>query len=92
MNEWNETEIEGAAEWTHFFCAEEECNLLGLAFFADFNMSCGLHRQPPTPTGAASGLAGWIRLTAPPTANEGRNATATPCCQAKAARGLRQGE
>ena len=52
------------------FCAEEECNLLGLAFFADFNMSCGLHRQRPTPTGAASGLAGWIRLTAPPTANE----------------------
>ena len=33
MNEWNETEIEGAAEWTQIFCAEEECNLLGLAFF-----------------------------------------------------------
>ena len=73
MNEWNETETEGTTEWMQNFYAGEECNLPGLAYFAAFNMSCGLHRQPPTPTGAASGHAGWIRLTAnmPPTANKG---------------------
>ena len=59
--------------------AGEEGNFPGLACFANL-AGCGLHRQPPTPTGAASGHADWIRLTAPPTANEGRNATATPCC------------
>ena len=57
------------ARLTQNFCASEECNLAGLAQ-ANFCGS-GLHRQPPTPTGAASGHAGWIRLTAPPTANKG---------------------
>ena len=35
--------------------------------FAKFNgMNAGLHREPPTPTGATSGHEGWIPLGAPP--------------------------
>ena len=44
-----------------------ECNLPGLGIFAKFNgMNTGLHREPPTPTGATSGHEEWIPLGAPP--------------------------
>ena len=54
---------EGQHEWLENFCAREECNLAGLAWFK-FWWCSGLHRKTPTPTGSASGRADWIRLRA----------------------------
>ncbi len=42
-----ETENEGTTEWMQSFYAGEECNLPGLAFFADLNI-CAV-ASPPTP-------------------------------------------
>ncbi len=44
--------------------AHEECNLVGLMDGNFFDEALAFTANPPTPTGAASGRADWIRLSA----------------------------
>ena len=64
--------VEGHYEWVPEFLCRGGAKFTQTYLCCHFSVSCGLHRQPPTPTGAASGHADWIRLTAPPTAKMGQ--------------------